>query len=72
MMAEVAAPQTTDNSMRLGISTWFVALLWSFANLRPLVVENHTEFVLLLAMIFAGLMFEDAGSHFGIVAGQPG
>jgi hypothetical protein len=49
----------------IGISTWFLALLWSFANVRSLVAENHTEtgFVLLLAMIFAGLMFEDAGSH---------
>jgi hypothetical protein len=49
----------------VGISTWFVALLWSFPSLRSLVYQNHAEvgLVLLLAMTFAGLFFEDMGAH---------
>jgi hypothetical protein len=49
----------------IGISTWFIALLLDFPSLRALVGENHTEcsFVLLLAMIFAGLVLEDVGAR---------
>jgi hypothetical protein len=49
----------------IGISTWFVGLLWHFAPLKQLVSYNHTEaaFVVLLAVIFAGLVFEDAGAR---------
>lgn len=50
----------------IAVSTWFVGLLWHFAALRTLVRDNHTEvaFVLLLAMIFAGLVVEDIGARF--------
>ncbi len=49
----------------IGISTWFIALLWHFPSLRALVYQNHAEsgFVLLLAMTFAGMFFEDMGAH---------
>ncbi len=49
----------------IGISTWLIALLWRFADLKQLAAGNHTEtsFVMLFAIIFAGLVFEDIGSH---------
>jgi len=49
----------------IGISTWFIALLWSFPDLKDLVSKNHAEagLVLLLAMIFAGLVLEDFGAR---------
>jgi hypothetical protein len=49
----------------IGISTWFVALLWAFPSIRLLVGRNHTEssLVVLVAMIFAGMVFEDFGSR---------
>jgi hypothetical protein len=49
----------------IGISTWFIALVWHFTTIRTLVVANHGEtgLVLLLAMIFAGLVFEDLGAR---------
>jgi hypothetical protein len=49
----------------IGISTWFVALLLDFPDVKDLVSRNHTEssLVLLLAMIFAGLVLEDAGAR---------
>jgi len=50
----------------IGISTWLVALLWCFNNLKRLVASNHTEssLLILLAMIFAGMVFEDMGSRY--------
>jgi hypothetical protein len=44
-----------------GISTWFIALLWHFSDLRRLVFDNYAEssLVILLAMIFAGHVLED-------------
>ena len=50
----------------IGISTWFIALLWRFPRLKLLADGNHTEvgLLLLLAMTFAGLWFEDLGSQF--------
>jgi hypothetical protein len=49
----------------IGISTWLIALIWRFKSLETLITRNHTEasLVLLLAMIFAGLVFEDFGSR---------
>lgn len=49
----------------IGISPWFIFLLWRHPALLRLASANHTEtgFLVLLAMIFAGLVFEDAGSH---------
>jgi hypothetical protein len=49
----------------IGISTWFIALLWSFPELKGLVSKNHAEagLVMLLAMIFAGLVLEDFGAR---------
>src|SRR6266446_2005851 len=38
----------------IGISTWVIALMWRFEELKTLVTNNHTEasLVMLLAMIF--------------------
>jgi hypothetical protein len=49
----------------IGISTWFIALVWHFTDLKGLVSQNHTEtsLVLLLAMMFAGLVLEDFGAR---------
>jgi hypothetical protein len=49
----------------IAISTWFVALLWHFHDLRTLVFNNHAEvgIVLVLAMTFAGLVLEDMGTR---------
>jgi hypothetical protein len=49
----------------IAISTWFVALLWHFQDLRNLVFNNHAEvgIVLVLAMTFAGLILEDMGAR---------
>jgi hypothetical protein len=49
----------------IAISTWFVALLWHFHDLRTLVFNNHAEvgIVLVLAMTFAGLVLEDMGAR---------
>ena len=49
----------------IGVSTWVIAILWQFEALKSLAEKNHTEtaWVLLIAMIFAGVFFEDLGSH---------
>ena len=49
----------------IAISTWFVALLWQFPDLKKLVSENHTEtgFVLAFATTFAGMVLEDLGTR---------
>src|SRR5262249_5916913 len=49
----------------IGISTWVIALMWRFEELKTLVTNNHTEasLIMLLAMIFAGMVFEDFGSR---------
>jgi len=53
----------------IGVTTWFVALLWRFPSLRSLVSGNHTEtgFALFLAMVFAGMVFEDFGARWEVV-----
>jgi hypothetical protein len=52
----------------IGISTWLIALVWHFTALRRLVSDNHTEsaFIILLAMIFGGLVFEDFGARWEV------
>jgi hypothetical protein len=49
----------------IGISTWFVGLLWHFPDLETLAHNNHTDvaLVLVLAMTFAGLVLEDLGAR---------
>lgn len=49
----------------IGFSTWFIGLLWHFQALRTLIQHSHAEvgLVLLLAMIFFGLFFEDIGAR---------
>jgi hypothetical protein len=49
----------------IGITTWVVAILWRFPAVKDLVSRNHTEvgFVFFLAMVFAGLVFEDFGAR---------
>jgi hypothetical protein len=49
----------------IAISTWFIGLVWHFAAIRDL-TSNRTEtsLVLLLAMIFGGMVVEDAGSTY--------
>ena len=52
----------------IGISTWFIALLWNFPTLRKLVNQNQTEssLILLLAAIFGGMVFEDLGARWEV------
>jgi hypothetical protein len=49
----------------IGITTWAIAILWRFTAVRNLVSGNHAEtgFVFFLAMVFAGLVFEDFGAR---------
>lgn len=49
----------------IGISTWFLGLLWQFPSLEDMVARNHTEtgFALLFAMVFAGMVLEDFGAR---------
>jgi len=49
----------------MAISSWFVFLLQRFPLLRDLVVTNHAEATLVLAMasVAAGLFVEDVGSR---------
>ena len=53
----------------IGVITWFIALLWRFPALRKLVTGNHAEtgFVLFLAMVFAGMVFEDFGARWEVL-----
>lgn len=52
----------------IGVSTWFVALVWHFATLRDIATRNHADagFVLLLVTVFAGMMFEDFGARWEV------
>src|SRR5208337_4781722 len=49
----------------IGITTWTIAILWKFPAIKSLVSGNHTEagFVFFLAMVFAGMVFEDFGAR---------
>jgi len=53
----------------VGVSTWFIALVWQFPSLRDIVTRNHTEtgFTLLFATVFAGMVFEDFGARYEIL-----
>jgi hypothetical protein len=53
----------------IGLAAWVIALLWKFPALRNLVAGNHTEtgFVLFLAMVFAGMVFENFGSRWEVL-----
>jgi hypothetical protein len=50
------------------VSTWFIALVWRFPALHDLVSRNHADagFLLLLATIFAGMVFEDFGARWEV------
>ena len=52
----------------IGISTWFIALIWHFPRLDDLVTRNHADagVVLLLAAIFFGMVFEDLGARWEV------
>ena len=52
----------------IGVSTWFIALVWHFVTLRDVVTRNHTDtgFVLLLVTVFAGMVFEDFGARWEV------
>ena len=52
----------------IGVSTWFIALIWQFPALNDLVKRNHSDasFVLLLATIFAGMVLEDFGARWEV------
>jgi hypothetical protein len=52
----------------IGVTTWFLALVWQFPSLKSLVVRNHTDtgFVLLLVTVFAGMVFEDFGARWEV------
>jgi hypothetical protein len=49
----------------IGISSWFIALIWHFPRLNDLVTRNHGDsgLLLLLAAIFLGMVFEDLGAR---------
>lgn len=49
----------------IGISTWFLALIWQFPSLQQLVSGSHAEtgFALLFVMVFAGMVLEDFGAR---------
>jgi hypothetical protein len=49
----------------IGISTWFLALIWQFPVLHALIAGNQAEagFALLFAMVFAGMVLEDFGAR---------
>ncbi len=53
----------------IGLAAWLIALLWRFPALKNLIAGNHTEtgFVLFLAMVFAGMVFEDFGARWEVV-----
>ncbi|HJX00618.1 MAG TPA: hypothetical protein VJ453_10680 [Terriglobales bacterium] len=53
----------------IGITTWFIALLWKFPELRRLVSANHTEsgLALFIAMVFAGMVFDDFGARWEVL-----
>jgi len=52
----------------IGISTWFIALVWHFPQLGDLVRANHSDtgLVVLLVTIFAGMVFEDFGARWEV------
>lgn len=52
----------------IGVSTWFIALIWHFPKLRELVAQYHSDtvLILLLATIFAGMVFEDFGARWEV------
>jgi len=53
----------------IGITTWTIAILWKFPAIKSLVSGNHTEagFVFFLAMVFAGMVFEDFGARWEVL-----
>jgi len=53
----------------IGISTWFIALIWHFPKLGDLIARNHTEsgFVIFLVMVFTGMVFEDIGARWEVL-----
>jgi hypothetical protein len=52
----------------LGISTWFIALIWRFPKLERLAAQNRSEaaLILFLATVFAGMVFEDFGARWEV------
>lgn len=52
----------------IGVSTWIVALVLRFPALSGLMAKNHGEsvLVLLLATVFAGMVFEDLGARWEV------
>ncbi len=52
----------------IGLTSWFLALVWKFPTLKDIVTRNHTDtgFVLLLLTVFAGLVFEDFGARWEV------
>jgi len=52
----------------LGISPWFIALIWHFPILRVVATDNKLEmaFILFLATVFAGMVFEDFGARWEV------
>lgn len=52
----------------IGVSTWFIALIWHFSKLNELVTRNRADsgLVLLLAAIFAGMIFEDLAARWEV------
>jgi hypothetical protein len=49
----------------IGVSTWFVALMWQCPALKRLASDHRTESALILFLIavFAGMVYEDFGAR---------
>ncbi len=52
----------------IGVSTWLIALIWQYPSLKQLAGKNHSEttFVLFLAIVFAGMVYEDFGARWEV------
>ncbi len=52
----------------IGVSTWFIALIWHFPKFNDLATRNHGDagLVLLLSAIFSGMIFEDLGARWEV------
>jgi hypothetical protein len=49
----------------IAVSSWLVALLWTFPSFKAVANSSHAEtgLILLIVLIFVGLVLDDIGSH---------
>jgi hypothetical protein len=53
----------------IGVSTWFIALMWQCPTLKCLVSGHRSEsiFILFLVTVFAGMVYEDFGARWEVL-----